>query len=235
MRHGAKVTIITIACVIVVGATAAFAAPVVYRGFFAAPAAKVPSLTVDDSALDPGTGDALDPDALTGTWELSEGSVAGYRVDEVLNGTEVTVTGRTSQVTGTVTADGFTLTDASLQVDMASVETDSPQRDGYFRDQALRTSEFPTATFELSKPAAAASEPKSGEPLKQNLVGKLTIAGVTRTVDVPVQMSTDGNAARVAGRVHIVFKDFGVNAPDLGFVKVEPEGYVEFDLRLTKQ
>ncbi len=36
-------------------------------------------------------------------------------------------------------------------------------------------------------------------------------------------------------QIPITFADFGVEAPSLGFVKVEPQGFVEFELNLTKQ
>jgi len=235
MRHRAKVAVIVAACVVVVGTGAAFAAPVIYRSFIAAPPAKVPSLGVDDSTLDTGSGETLDPAALSGTWVPSDGSEAGYRVDEVLNGTPVTVTGRTEKVSGTVRTEGLQLTAARLEVDVASIATDNGSRDSYFRDNALRTNEHPTATFELTEPVSASSAPKAGAAVEQKLAGRLTIAGVTRDVTFSAQASTDGTTARVVGRIPITFADFGVQAPDLGFVKVEPSGYVEFDLKLVRE
>jgi len=64
MRHRAKLAIIIASCVLIAGAGAAFAAPAIYRSFFAGTPAKVPSLVAEDSALDPELGEALDPDAL---------------------------------------------------------------------------------------------------------------------------------------------------------------------------
>ena len=52
---------------------------------------------------------------------LSTRTPAGYRVAEVLNGTDVTVTGRTDEVSGTLTAGGQTVTQASFTVDVASI------------------------------------------------------------------------------------------------------------------
>lgn len=234
MRHRARAAIITAACVIVVGTTAAFAAPVIYRNLFAAAPEKIPTLSVEDGALDPSTGEALDPAALSGTWTVTAGSEAGYRVNEVLNGTNVTVTGRTPNVTGTVTADKLTITDAKLTVDVATIATDNGNRDAYFRDQAMHVSEHPTATFVLSEPVTAAAAPKSGEPVEQRLSGELTVAGVTRSVELTAQMRTDGATANVVGRIPVTFEDFGVTAPSLGFVKVEPKGYIEFELVLKR-
>ncbi|CAG7604887.1 YceI family protein [Leucobacter soli] len=239
MTRRAKIAFIVVASVLAIGATAAFAGPVIYRDFIAPPAADIPELTIDDSALDPesGGGSAEEPDAdgFSGTWAVEDGSEAGYRVDEVLNGTDVTVTGRTSQLSGTVTIDGLAVTAASIEVDVASIATDNGSRDDYFTTQAMRTGEHPTATFELTEPAAVDSAPAAGDVIELDLEGELTLAGVTQSVTFPVQLQADGDTAQVVGRIAITFADYGVEAPSLGFVKVEPEGYVEFDLSLARQ
>lgn len=234
MRRRAKIAVITAVCVLGAGTAAAIAAPVIYRDIIAAPAADVPMLTVDDSALDPQAGETLDIAALSGTWSIAEGSAAGYRVDEVLNGTDVTVTGRTSRVTGSLTVDGLALTAAAFEVDVASITTDSASRDDYFRDEALQAGRFPTATFVLTAPAEIDTAPVSGEAVEQQFTGDLTLAGVTRSVTFIAQARTDGATAEIAGQIPIVFADFGITAPSLGFVSVEPEGFVEFELVLTR-
>lgn len=242
MKRRTKIAAITAVCLVAVGTTAAFAGPVIYRDFFAPPPADVPTLTIDDSdlggATDGGAGESSGGDAATsadpadfsGDWVIADGSQAGYRVDEVLNGTDVTVTGRTSDVSGTVTVDGLTVTAATIEIDVASIATDSGSRDAYFRDQALRVSEHPTAVFELAESITADNAPEPGVPVEHEITGDLTIAGVTQSVDFSAQLRLDDGAVRIAGQVPIVFADYGVQAPSLGFVKVESEGFVEFDL-----
>lgn len=230
MNKRTKIIVAAGASVVIVGMLVAIAGPVVYRDFLTAEPAETPVLTAEDSVLSNGTGATIDPVALTGTWRLGAGSVAGYRVDEVLNGTEVTVTGRTDQVEGVVSVTELTLNTAEFTVDVASIKTDSSSRDAYFRDTALRATEFPTATFRLTQPVSAPRAPVSSETVEQELVGELTIAGVTRPVTFTAQLRTDGATAQIAGQIPIVFADFGVTAPNLGFVSVEPEGFVEFDL-----
>lgn len=234
MHRRAKIAIVAVVCVLGVGALAAIAGPMIYRDFFAPTPVEAPTLTADDGALDPNSGEPLDPAALTGTWSIAEGSEAGYRVDEVLNGTDVTVTGRTSQVSGTITVDGLALTEAVFEVDVASISTDNASRDRYFRDDALQASLNPTATFVLTEPSTLDDAPLSGEPVERELTGDLTLAGVTRTVSFTVQARTDGAKVQIAGQIPIVFGDYGVTAPDLGFVSVEPDGYVEFELILER-
>jgi len=60
--------------------------------------------------------------------------------------------------------------------------------------------------------------------------GDLTIAGVTRPVTVELEAVLGDGSGQVAGSIPITFADFGVEAPNLGFVSVEPDGFVEFSL-----
>lgn len=235
MKKSQKILIGVGVGVLLLGGAAAIAGPVIYRDFIAPPAAEAPSLSADEDVMDPSTESstgALDPADLAGSWAVADDSEAGYRVDEVLNGTDVTVTGRTSDVSGTFTiADsGLTLEAAELTVDVASITTDSDQRDSYFRDQALNASEYPTATFTLTKPVTLESAPNSGDVVQAEATGELTIAGVTQSVTAIVEVQSDGTTAAIAGSIPITFADFGVEAPNLGFVSVEPTGFVEFQL-----
>lgn len=237
MSRQAKIATIVISVAVAIGLLAAFAWPVIYRDFIAAPAAETPSVQGESTPEAPGlegTGDPLSANDLAGVWQISAGSQAGYRVDEVLNGTDVTVTGRTTEVSGSVTVEQLTLTDANIEIDVASISTDRSARDSYFRDDAMRVAEFPVATFELTSAPEPQSAPVSGEVSQLDLTGNLTLAGVTHEVTFTSEWVTDGRTAQVAGSIPITFADYGVEAPSLGFVKVEPNGFVEFDLILTK-
>jgi polyisoprenoid-binding protein YceI len=226
MKRRTIVTISIIAGVVLLGGTAAVAGPIVYRDLIVGEADEAPSVTAAPST----SGGTIDAADLSGSWVVSDGSYAGYRVDEVLNGTDVTVTGRTDEVTGTLTVEGLTLTEAELTVDVASIATDEAPRDAYFRDTALRTSQFPTATFVLTGPVTAAETPVVGAVQTLTATGELTIAGVTREVAVDLEAVLNGSDGQVAGSIPVTFADFGVEAPNLGFVSVEPDGFVEFSL-----
>lgn len=233
MQKSQKILIGAGAGVLALAVAAAVAGPIIYRDFIAPPAADAPSLSGDSSMLEP-TGGPLDPAALVGEWSVADGSEAGYRVDEVLNGTDVTVTGRTEQVTGELTVSGLTLESASFEVDVASIATDSANRDDYFRTEALRTDEFPTASFVLTEPITVDAAPAVGEVRTVQATGELTLAGVTKPVTVELQAVLNGATGQVAGSIPITFADFGVEAPNLGFVSVEPNGTVEFSLELSR-
>jgi polyisoprenoid-binding protein YceI len=227
------ITASIVAGVLVLGATAAIAGPIVYRDLIVGEADAAPTVTAAPTPTDATTDAAVDSTDLTGDWVVADGSFAGYRVDEVLNGTDVTVTGRTEDVTGSLTVDGLELTEAEFTVDVASIATDSSSRDSYFRDNALRVSEFPTATFVLTDTVSATAPPVVGEVQTVTATGDLTIAGVTRPVTVELQAVLNAADGQVAGSIPITFADFGVEAPNLGFVSVEPEGFIEFSLVIS--
>jgi polyisoprenoid-binding protein YceI len=218
------------ALVLVGGAAAAFG-PAFYRDVIVGEAPGAPTASLDPSAS---AGTASPIAEFDGAWRVAPGSYAGYRVDEVLNGTDVTVVGRTDEVSGRVEVRDLAVTSAEITVDVASIATDQPNRDAYFRDNALEVAEHPTATFRLTEPVSAASEPEPGDQAMVKVAGELTLHGVTRPVTAEVDASFDGGAARVAGTIPITFADFEVEAPSLGFVSVEPEGAVEFLLVLQK-
>lgn len=175
---------------------------------------------------------AADPAELDGTYSVGDGSEAGYRVDEVLAGQDVTVVGRTQQVTGTATIAGGELTDATIEVDMASIETDEARRDEQFQN-ILGTSEFPTATFVLTEPVDV-SAVADGETVTVDASGTMTIKGTSQDVAAALQVLHTGDGAEVGAQIPVVFADYGVTAPDLGFVTVEDEGFVEAELTLRR-
>jgi len=229
MKKRTAIALITAGAVLVVGGVAAFAGPVFYRDVIVGAPDPTPTVAAGATA-----GASVDPTDVQGDWQVSDGSYAGYRVDEVLNGTAVTVDGRTDEVTGTVTIDEASVTAATFTVDVDSIATDQGSRDSYFRNTAMQTFRYPTATFTLTEPVAAASTPQVGVKQTVTATGELTLHGQTQSVSVPMDVVFTGEKAQVAGSIPITFADYGVEAPNLGFVKVEDHGFVEFSLVLTK-
>ncbi|MFE6235941.1 YceI family protein [Cellulosimicrobium sp. NPDC057862] len=223
MRRRTKVLVgVGVGVVVLGGAVVAFG-PGLYADWNNRAAAEEP--TLDASSGDAG---ALDPASLEGDWTVADDSYAGYRVHEVLQGEDVTVTGRTDEVTGSFTVADGALTEATIEVDMASVATDEPPRDAYFRGDALEVGTYPTATFALTSPVELPSGSADVE-----LAGDLTIHGVTQAVTVEAQVGTTADGVQVVGSVPITFSDYDVAAPSLGFVTVDDTGSVEFGLDLV--
>lgn len=208
--------------VVVLGGAAFVLGPGLYADWSEDRAAAAPTLEAS-------AGSSLDAAEVDGSWDVGAGSFAGYRLDEVLQGENVTVTGRTEDVTGSLTVADGSLDAAEITVDMTTVATDVANRDAYFRDTALQVSRFPTATFVLSEPVAV-----PGTAGDVTLTGDLTIRGVTQPVTVDAQIGATEDGVQVVGEVPVTFADFDVEAPSLGFVEVEDTGSVEFSLSLAR-
>jgi polyisoprenoid-binding protein YceI len=170
--------------------------------------------------------------ATDGSWSVAPGSTAGYRVDEVLNGVDTTVAGTTSQVSGTVVVEGGALTSAEVTVDVASIATDSGRRDGYFRGNVMDVDQFPAATFRVTAPAQLPE--LTGTPVTIPVTGELTVKGVPREVRTELSVVRTPEGVDVSGSVPVTFADHGIDPPNLGFVRVEDSGAVEFLLHLAR-
>lgn len=232
-KRTAVITASILAGVLLLGGAAAIAGPIVYRDLIVGEAEPTPTVTASPT-LEADAEAGAEAGDLSGAWTVGTGSYAGYRVDEVLNNTDVTVVGRTDQVTGTLEVDGLTLTAAEFTVDVASIATDSGSRDDYFRSNAMRVDQYPTATFVLTEAVTTDATPVVGEVQTIMATGDLTLAGVTRSVEFELQAVLNGETGQVAGSIPVTFADYGVEAPNLGFVSVEPDGFVEFSLQLER-
>ncbi|MCI2264401.1 YceI family protein [Sediminivirga luteola] len=169
-------------------------------------------------------------ESIDGAWVLAEGSEAGYRVEEVLGGEDVTVVGRTEAVTGELEVSGGSVTDGEVVIDLREVRTDSAQRDEYFATRAVDTSEHPEAGFVLTGPVDLADLAESTGIMQVAAQGVLSINGVENDAEVVLDVVREQDRLTVAGAVPAVWADFDVQAPDLGFVSVEDEGALELSL-----
>jgi len=168
-----------------------------------------------------------------GTWKVTTGSQAGYRVAEVLNGQSATAVGRTSAVTGTITISGTSVAAGTFSVDLTKVASDQSRRDGQFQGRIMQTSSFPTATFELTQPIDVGRVPADGGKVSATATGRLTLHGVTKVVAIPVDAERSGATIRVAGSLPVHFADFGISNPSAGPAQVGADGEMEFLLVLA--
>ena len=157
-----------------------------------------------------------------GTWTVVPGpseeakrTQAGYRVDEMLRGSPLTVNGRTPQVTGEAVVAASKLESATFTVDMASITSPESNRDNQFRGaDILDTTQFPTAEFRLTQPVDVAAVPETGTAITLDVPASLTIKGVTRDVAAKVDVQRAGETIIAAGSVPVTWTDFNVAPPD---------------------
>lgn len=216
--------IVGLAVVVVVGLLAWFG-PRVYAEYIAEDSA--PAATVDTSGAVAAEGD------INGDWTVVPGggantTAAGYTVDEVLNGADVTVVGTTQDVSGSVTVADDQLTAGSIVVQTATITTDSDRRDNQFRNNIFDVAANPTATFTVTEPADLSALPTDGTSGTVALTGTLELAGQTQPVTVQADALRSGAELVVSGSIPITFADYGIEPPSLGFVTVENAGTVDF-------
>jgi polyisoprenoid-binding protein YceI len=181
---------------------------------------------------------------LEGTWKVTTGSLAGYRVQELFVGdaSKHLAVARTSGVSGTLTvtgdAGGYQVRDLLLTADLTNLHSvdqvagrNVSQRDGVVSRQ-LAVQQFPNATFT----AAGASVPAAGagSPVDVALPGRLTIHGVTRDVNATAHAQAVGDKIEIAGTLTINMTDYGVSPPRAPFVTVDPTATIDFDVFLTR-
>ena len=226
-----------IAIAVAVAIAGVFMGSRIYAANVSAQADDVPTLSVTPNDVAPSregdTGKATASADKDGTWTVGSGSYAGYRLDEVLNGADVTVTGRTEEVSGSLTVEDDQLTAADLVLQVDTITTDSNLRDQYFRTSAIDTSQFPEASFTLTEPVDV-SATLEGETQTFPITGDLTLNGQTVSVEANVQGAFSDSAAQLVGQIPMTWAEFGVEAPNLGFVSVEDSGFIEFALNVTQ-
>jgi polyisoprenoid-binding protein YceI len=189
-------------------------------------------LSLDDvttTTTEPGADGGAAPggDGIEGTWRVADGSVVGYRVEETLFGQSAEGVGRSEGITGTLTIDGTTVTEATFEVDMTTFESDESRRDGQFEGRIMETDEFPTATFVLTTPVELGAVPADGEEVVAEVTGDLTLHGVTRPVTIPLTAKLTGSTFAVDGSVTIAFADYEIDDPSGGPASVGDDGELE--------
>jgi len=171
---------------------------------------------------------------LDGTWHVTSGSQAGYRVEETLLGQHNTAVGRTSDVSGTADISGSTVKSAAFTVDMATIKSDQRLRDRTYAGRIMDTASFPTSTFVLTQPLDFAKPPANGTPISVNATGKLTIRGITKLVTVHLKAEHNSGTIEVLGQIPVKFSDWKIPTPVFtGVATGQDHGTVEFLMFLT--
>lgn len=178
---------------------------------------------------------------LSGQWVVVRGTgtdstTAGYRVNERVFGVGTdTATGRTHDVTGSVTVLGHQVTSARFTVDMTTLKSNKSLRDAVLKTNAIQTTKYPTTTFVLTKPIAL-SDMDLGAIYKADARGNLKLHGVTRSVSVTVQFEPTKNGVLVLADMPIEMADYSIKPPDVaGIVSVDNHGSFELLADLAKQ
>jgi polyisoprenoid-binding protein YceI len=167
--------------------------------------------------------------SLDGPWVVAAGSQAGYRVleDRIGGLQNIEAVGRTDRVTGGFTVAGTQVSGITAEVQVATMTSDSSFRDSRFAGSIMDTSTFPTATFTAAS-ATLPSVPADGATVTVPVSGELTLKGVTRPVEVNLEVKRSGSSVQILGSIPVVFADYGIETPQPPGLSVRDEGEVEF-------
>jgi polyisoprenoid-binding protein YceI len=229
---------IIIAAILVVGAAAGAGLYWFFKDDAPAPvsleaAAKSVTETTSSASTATGVDGSWTIDTATGDfdYESATGTFAGFRVDENLAAIgSTTAVGRTGDVSGTMTISGTSVTAATFEIDLTSITTNDSRRDDKVQS-ALETSQYPTATFTLTEPIDLGADADSGKSISVTAVGDLTIHGVTKSVEFPLEAKLVNGTVVVVGSLDITFSDYGVETPTSPAVlSVDDHGTLELQL-----
>lgn len=245
MPRRVLIPLVGVGVIVVLGGVAAYA--FYFSGLRTSPATLALSSPTPAASATATASATASPTAVAsaGTWQISTGSLAGYRVREQFVGqtSPHEAVARTSAVTGQVTivqsGTSYKVAAATVTVQLGSLAS-VDQVAGYNvtnRDrivaQTLDVRSFPTAVF-TAQPITLPAGADTGSTVTVSVPGTLTIHGVIKNVTASIQFRVSGSTAQVAGSISTNMTAFGISPPTVPFTSVQAAITLEFQLNLTK-
>jgi len=227
------ILLIVAGVLVLLGVLAFIFGPYIYRDLIVGEAVDTPTVTTS-SQTEVNPDEVVTADSIAGTWSVGADSYAGYRVNEVLRGVDVTVVGRTSDVAGTITVANSELTAAKITVDVKTIATSESSRDSYFRANVIESNKFPTAVLTLTEPISIPASAYESKKINADVKATINLHGVTKQVTILVEVAYVNGKIQVASSVPTSWSDYGITTPSLGFAEVEDNGFIEFLVNFEK-
>jgi polyisoprenoid-binding protein YceI len=149
----------------------------------------------------------------------SEESEARYRVQEELRGIgDTEAVGATDAFIGQILFDenGMPLECSRFDVDLRTLTSDEARRDNYLYTNTLETEQYPLATFVLTSVEGLDAALVDGEETTFNLIGNLTVHGVTKLVSWDATATKNGEALTGSATMTFEMPEFGIEPPKAG-------------------
>jgi len=168
-----------------------------------------------------------------GTWDVSAGSVAGFRIRESALGFGDDVTGRTTAVTGSVVIAGDRVTSASFTIGLTAIAVGGKSSPQFAA--SLGVAAHPDATITLAGPVPLPAGFGAGRTVTARFPGQLTLRGVTRPVTITLSARRDGTTIEAAGSLPVAPARWDITLPaGFGFLGgLSSEATAEFLLILN--
>lgn len=163
-------------------------------------------------------------------YALGEGSSLTYVLVHKLH--EVKGTAKKAEGKARLLPDG-TL-QAAVRARVADFDSGNGNRDAHMKE-TVEAGKFPTVDFKGVAPRIAVPS-RFPTTVPVTLAGKLTFHGVTRDVQVPLQVTfLSAREVRAEGNFPLSLEAHGVERPSLMMVKVEDALQLALDLRLKQE
>jgi polyisoprenoid-binding protein YceI len=98
---------------------------------------------------------------------------------------------------------------------------------------AMNADDHPWITYKLTEMTPSKAERKSGEALKYDTKGELTVSGVKKVITMPVAIEPTEKGIKVVGKIKVKMSDHGIKAPApkiaLGLIKTGDEVDLSFE------
>ena len=169
------------------------------------------------------------------------GNKARYRVRERLLGKELDndAVGETSTITGSIALDAqgaVVRTGSGFSVEMAGLKSDQSRRDNYVRNRLLATDSFPTTRFAITSVRGLPSPLPTSGKVQFQLLGDLTVKGVTRPTTWNVAAEVKGDQLTGTAGTIFTFEQFRLTQPKVRIVlSVNDTIRLEYDFAMRKQ
>jgi polyisoprenoid-binding protein YceI len=168
------------------------------------------------------------------------GNAARYRVREQLMGHDLPndAVGATTAVSGGIgiASDGTVVADDSkITIDVTGLKSDKDRRDGYVQRRLLETEQYPTVAFVPTEIRGLSTPLPTAAPATFDIVGSLTVRGVTHPTDWHVAAQIDGDDLTGSAWTTFTFADFGLVQPRVPvLLSVADTIRLEYDFHMVK-
>ena len=171
--------------------------------------------------------------------EIQSGSKAEYRVREQLARLNFPndAVGATESITGAlvVRPDGTLTGDSKLTIDLRTLRTDEPKRDGFVRENTLETNRYPLAEFVPRRYTGLPTPLPTSGGATFKLTGDLTLHGVTAEQTWDVAATFAGDAVNAKATTRFNFAKYKITIPRVfGLLSVDDDIRLELNVRMRR-
>jgi polyisoprenoid-binding protein YceI len=122
----------------------------------------------------------------------------------------------------------------SLSMDVYSIKSSKGRIMDHFTYKAMKASKYPEIRFDVASPVYPVTG--TGNTWYFKCKANITVAGVTRNVDMNVQLAVAGDKIVLRGKQKIKMTDFNITPPTvlMGMLKTGNEISVDYDIEFTE-